>query len=392
MHKLSLAVIVNYSPLLLLIFSLLTACSSREKGTIEDPLEFTGRNIYVNMITDDIPSSTFTYEFWFKTDESHEVDEVGDPMNGAKGQRFVLLPIPTADEPIRGTGVSVGINGVSVYEHGIGFWGARIVYDGNISGWTHVAVVYKNNAPSLYVNGELKGYQKPGKDIVESKFSIAQKFALNDFFIGSIDELRVWNRALSQNEIKSNMNTTLIGDEDGLEFYYDFNGKKDQHVFYNIAGYDGHAYRVYIAPEFQRKSGKVVVDWDDNSGGSGQSIDISIPEPTNNIQFSIDKGLENETTLEIVGWAFIKRYSSENTQIYICLKSNSGKYVYSTVPVKRPDVTAHFGNLNLDDSGFKATLTKKEMKPGSYQVALLVTKDDTIKAFQYTSNSLNISP
>ena len=41
---------------------------------------------------------------------------------------------------------------------------------------------------------------------------------------GNIDEVRVWNIALSNTEIQSNYNTDLTGNEEGLVGYWNFNG------------------------------------------------------------------------------------------------------------------------------------------------------------------------
>ena len=41
---------------------------------------------------------------------------------------------------------------------------------------------------------------------------------------GCIDEVRVWNRVLSQEEIRANMNRRLTGGEAGLVGYWNFNG------------------------------------------------------------------------------------------------------------------------------------------------------------------------
>jgi len=56
---------------------------------------------------------------------------------------------------IVGAGVSVGTNGVSVFEHGGNYVPSLLVYDTPIQTWTHVAVVYSNRQPALYLNGNL---------------------------------------------------------------------------------------------------------------------------------------------------------------------------------------------------------------------------------------------
>lgn len=52
-------------------------------------------------------------------------------------------------------GISVGTNGVSIYEHAGGYMPPLLVWAGTLSGWTHLAVVYRNRQPFLYINGAL---------------------------------------------------------------------------------------------------------------------------------------------------------------------------------------------------------------------------------------------
>lgn len=45
----------------------------------------------------------------------------------------------------------------------------------------------------------------------------------NFAYCTKFDEVRFWNKALNQNEIAANWNKTLLGDEDSLQVYYNFN-------------------------------------------------------------------------------------------------------------------------------------------------------------------------
>lgn len=65
-----------------------------------------------------------------------------------------------------GAGFGVGNNGISVYEHTANYFPAPLMYPAEINGWTHVAVVYKNNRPSLFING------KWVKDGLQSQFRV----------------------------------------------------------------------------------------------------------------------------------------------------------------------------------------------------------------------------
>jgi hypothetical protein len=47
-------------------------------------------------------------------------------------------------------------------------------------------------------------------------------------FTGQIDEVRIWDRPLTQEEIQANMNRRLVGDEDGLLAYWNFDELMDE--------------------------------------------------------------------------------------------------------------------------------------------------------------------
>ena len=55
-------------------------------------------------------------------------------------------------------------------------------------------------------------------------------------FPGRIDDLSIWNIALTQSEIENIMNQPPNGDETGLISYWDFDEGKDGIIAYDIAG------------------------------------------------------------------------------------------------------------------------------------------------------------
>lgn len=54
-----------------------------------------------------------------------------------------------------GAGLAIGTNGICVFEHGANYFTPTLVCTGSVGGWTHLAVVYRDNQPSLFLNGEL---------------------------------------------------------------------------------------------------------------------------------------------------------------------------------------------------------------------------------------------
>ncbi|WP_230868153.1 LamG domain-containing protein [Iocasia frigidifontis] len=55
-----------------------------------------------------------------------------------------------------------------------------------------------------------------------------------------LDEVRIWNRTLSQQEIKNNMNRRLTGDEEGLVVYYRCDRQVNHGVLIDSSGNDNH--------------------------------------------------------------------------------------------------------------------------------------------------------
>lgn len=91
--------------------------------------------------------------------------------------------------------------------------------------WVHIAVSY--DAPTstmkLYKNGTLVSASTSAPAYTsESTFLATYKDGL-ELLRGSLDEVRIWNRALCQSEIQHNMNCQLALPQTGLRAYYRFN-------------------------------------------------------------------------------------------------------------------------------------------------------------------------
>ncbi len=95
-----------------------------------------------------------------------------------------------------------------------------------INTWQHVAGVWDGSSLYIYIDGVLKGTTT---GVTGSNFAFTNNnvvIGTNSYpepFAGSIDELRIWNRALNQCEIQNNMNAELPSGQTGLLAYYKFN-------------------------------------------------------------------------------------------------------------------------------------------------------------------------
>ncbi|HHW77384.1 MAG TPA: PKD domain-containing protein, partial [Xanthomonadaceae bacterium] len=78
-----------------------------------------------------------------------------------------------------------------------------------VNTWTHLATTYNGSALVLYLNGnEVRRSTASGAITVSSgRLMLGGNSVWGDYFKGRIDEVRLYNRALSATEIKTDMNT-----------------------------------------------------------------------------------------------------------------------------------------------------------------------------------------
>ena len=168
---------------------------------------------------------TFTMEFWVNpTATRASTPETNSGVYGAGSQRYAIAPLfySIGDGWSSGAGVSVGTNGISVFEHSGGYLPSLLVYDTDLSNWTHIAIVYNNKTPSLYINGQFVKTGLTSNAIVHPS-ALLGGVANYGYFQGSLDDVRIWNVARTQTEIQANLNKTLTGTETGLAAYWNFN-------------------------------------------------------------------------------------------------------------------------------------------------------------------------
>jgi len=102
-------------------------------------------------------------------------------------------------------------------------WGsASVVVSPEMVGqWFHVAGTYDGTTVKLYINGELVAYGNWNKTIGTNGIGLfiggGPGFG---YSTGVADEVKLWNRVKSEEEIKSSMNYTLNGNENGLIGYW----------------------------------------------------------------------------------------------------------------------------------------------------------------------------
>lgn len=224
------ALAVSPSPLLLWgRFNLPSFCGNPSNATpvsIPDrgALSIIANATQAGSYTQKTSANTFTLEFWVNptSAENFYSGESTDIYAGTHQHNYVISPTwgGLAATGIAGMGVAVGTNGVAVFEHADSYMPAMLLWQGAISGWTHVAIVYNNKTPSLYINGNFvatgntstKTYVYPSYNLGGNGYGWAPT---------SIDELRIWSTARTQTQLASNYNKTITPDiAAGLSGYW----------------------------------------------------------------------------------------------------------------------------------------------------------------------------
>jgi hypothetical protein len=149
-----------------------------------------------------VPADNFTMEFWARPASTRPITpEQNSGISGTGSQRYAIGPDYRGDYSAANAGVSVGTNGISVFEHGPSYLPSPLVYESPISDWTHIAVVYENRTPRLYVNGVLV------RTGLTSAYSISPSKTFGNYFgygqyVGLLDDVGIYSRPLADAEIQ----------------------------------------------------------------------------------------------------------------------------------------------------------------------------------------------
>jgi len=124
-----------------------------------------------------------------------------------------------------------------------------------VNEWTHIAVSISTRTHKTYVNGELAEAGERNGPLVPYEHALI--LGDSDFtsipggepttFRGTIDEVRIWSKPLTQAQIKRNMKRYLRGNERNLFAYFPFEEGKGQIVH----DYTGHLISGSLGAGFQ---------------------------------------------------------------------------------------------------------------------------------------------
>jgi gliding motility-associated-like protein len=161
-------------------------------------LQFDGSDDYVFFdynnrgITNEV-----TVEAWVKTKASKlQLITAKYDRDGERGYQLVMRD---------GKAAFSGRDGSGLYR--ISGYSPRIINDDK---WHHLAGVFKNGTWSIYIDGILESESITGYTMANissnAPFTVGNYYMVNnDFYQGQVDELRIWKRGLSVDEIREGM-------------------------------------------------------------------------------------------------------------------------------------------------------------------------------------------
>jgi hypothetical protein len=206
-----------------------------------------------------IANNNFTFELWFKSLNSAS-NATNDRILLSKGNtiRIKLTPAGTIN-------VTSTIGGV------VKFISSSVSFgDG---GWHHLATTYDGTTLKLFVDGD----SVHAAAAIGSVAVNAVPLTLGTTNQGTIDEVKIWDTALSKSQIIDNLDSNFTGAETHLKAYYTFNDN-----MYNGAN--------RVITNFCTNTGSVLNGITFNYVGyTGPTFDCAAPintTPSCNIQFS----------------------------------------------------------------------------------------------------------
>lgn len=168
----------------------------------------------------DFGTGNFTLQCWVKTTKSGTVISRKSTAGGGGNGGFLLV--------IKSDG-SIKL----ATDNGFGFFEVNTTVTGIRDGTWHFLTGVRNGKNlTIYldgnpVSGRSGGSGAPPLDVSNNLplyiGAVAQQQEPFNQFTGELDEVRIWNTALDQTQIKSQMNQPLSGNEPGLVGYHTFN-------------------------------------------------------------------------------------------------------------------------------------------------------------------------
>ena len=174
-------------------------------------LSFNGASNYIDIPYDaNLNSSVFTVSLWVRTEGHENTYRSPITMRTANFRGLLIYASPANQWQFT---LGDGTSWISIAE-------SSVIVDQ----WTHLALTYNGNEMAAYVNGVLQdtvtmSYMPQSSSPLRIGAGQSEASA-GYFWDGKIDEIRIYNIAQTQEEIRSNMCQKVNTAENGLVAYY----------------------------------------------------------------------------------------------------------------------------------------------------------------------------
>lgn len=214
----------------------------------------------VNGLTD-LSGSELTIEFWFK----------GSSIQSAVRQQS-------------GGWAIAGWNGFHILSNDGGLAGVSLGAEATDGGWHHVAMTWKQATAggfASYLDGKLVEQRDSADEPIPNHGAPVYFGSFNgtdEFANGLLDEIAIWHRALTAEEIRAGMKGSLTGTEEGLTGYWNFNDGTGKDLGPNAFDAElKNGATVVVAENTPRNGGR----YQDVLGTSGPYTMANLPPATN---------------------------------------------------------------------------------------------------------------
>lgn len=157
-------------------------------------LKFNGDNQDVNLGNSNFTSNDFSISAWFQTSASKsDMSLINDRLSGSShaGYRIMILSDNSISAEINDGNGTIGVTG-GVHNDGL---------------WHNVIATFDQKYLSIYVDGKLEGITKLPRILTSISnrldLTLGSETGVDFFFNGSLTNICLYNRALSENEITS---------------------------------------------------------------------------------------------------------------------------------------------------------------------------------------------
>ncbi len=189
-------------------------------GTRGNMVNFNGAsNQYVTLANNPLSNATaMTIETWVRPTANNTWCRILD-FGDSAGDNMVLI-------------ASQSNSGIPIFAINVNNTGSINLNAPNpipLNTWTHIAVTLSGTTATMYINGIQVAQNTSFNANPASLGATANnwfgrsQYTSDAYFSGNMEEMRLWNVARTQKQIRENMHLTLSGREIGLVAYYQFN-------------------------------------------------------------------------------------------------------------------------------------------------------------------------